>query len=81
MDPVTQALKAVSYSELARRSGTTPGYISLLFRGKRSARMATMGKVAKALGVTVNDVYNYLERLARRRKSPTAASGPIGEAA
>lgn len=81
MDPVAQALKGLSYSELARRSGTTPGYISLLFRGKRSARMTTMGKVAKALGVTVNDVYNHLERLARRRKPPASEPGPVGEAA
>ncbi len=83
MDPVSQALKAVSQAELARRVGTTQGYISLLFRGKRSARMETMGKLAKALGVNVNDIYNHLERL-RRRKPPTPDPGPVdpvGEAA
>ena len=86
MDRVTRALKTLNYTEIARKTGTTVGYVSLLFRGKRRAKMETMGKIATAVGVSVEDLHNHLMRVFRepggkldgkggkRPKAPTAAA-------
>jgi transcriptional regulator with XRE-family HTH domain len=72
MASLAEVLKRVSYSEIARRSGTTPGYISLLFRGKRSARMETLAKVAKVLGVGVGELHDYLTKSPRKPQKRAA---------
>ena len=74
MDSVQKALKTVSYSEVARRTGTTPGYVSLLFRGLRRAKMETLGKMAKALGVSVEDLHTHLTKLRGKQSPGTAAA-------
>lgn len=63
MDRVARVLTTLSYSEIARRSGTTVAFVSRLFRGQRQAKMETLGKIAKALGVTLDDIYTYLGKV------------------
>jgi transcriptional regulator with XRE-family HTH domain len=60
MDRVTQVLKTLNYSEIARKSGTTPGFISMLFRGQRRAKVETLSRIAKVLGVTLDDLHSHL---------------------
>lgn len=62
MDRVQTALKDKTWSEIARATSTTPAFISLLFRGKRSAKVATLARIAKVLGVTLDDLAGYLSR-------------------
>ncbi len=63
MDRVTKALKTLNYSEIARKSGTTAGFISMLFRGHRRPKMETARKVAKAIGVSLDELDTYLLKL------------------
>lgn len=44
----------VSASELARRIGTSPAYVSKLFRGPANVSAETMAKLAHALGCKVH---------------------------
>ncbi|MCO5102131.1 MAG: helix-turn-helix transcriptional regulator [Burkholderiaceae bacterium] len=46
--------QGVSASDLARRIGTTPAYISKLFRGPANVSAETMAKLAYALGCKVH---------------------------
>lgn len=62
MDKVATALKVTNYSALARQSGTTPAFVSLLFRGHRGARMVTIQKIARALEVSTDDLCRHLSR-------------------
>lgn len=62
MDKVATALKATNYSALARQTGTTPGFVSLLFRGQRGARMTTVQKLAKVLAVSTDDLCRHITR-------------------
>ena len=64
MDKVDVALKITNYSEIARKSGTTPGFISMLFRGHRRPKMETARKVAKAMGVSLDELDGHLSKLA-----------------
>jgi transcriptional regulator with XRE-family HTH domain len=73
MDKVATALKATNYSALARQTGTTPAFISLLFRGLRGARMVTIQKLAKALGVSIGDLCQHLTKQGRQGKADVAA--------
>lgn len=51
-----QALReeaGVSQSELARRTGKTPGYVCDMNRGRRTPNLTTVCEFAKALGAEV----------------------------
>ncbi len=43
----------VSRTELARRLGTSPAYVTKILRGNANFTLATMGKLARALGAEV----------------------------
>ena len=62
------ALEGLNFSDLARRSQTTPGFISLLFHGQRGARVDTLGRIAAVLKVSLDDLHIYLEGV---RSGPT----------
>ena len=64
--PVQDALNQMSYSEIARKSGTTLGYVSLLFRGYRGAKTDTLERLADALGVDLAELHAYLKALPKR---------------
>jgi transcriptional regulator with XRE-family HTH domain len=72
---IDEALKRLSYSEIARRTKTTAGYISLLFRGERSARVETLHRVATALGVSMDELYDHLRRGRDQEASPDYRRG------
>lgn len=57
---VATAYAKTSVTELAYRTGTTPSFISMLFRGKREARVDTLRRIAGALGVSVDELDTYL---------------------
>ncbi len=62
MDKVAAAIKGKSWTEVAKTTGTTPSFISLLFRGKRNAKVATLARIAKVLGVTLDELATHLSR-------------------
>jgi transcriptional regulator with XRE-family HTH domain len=66
MNPVQESLNRMSYSEIARKSGTTFGFISLLFRGYRSAKIDTLDRIADALGVELAELHAYLKSVPKR---------------
>lgn len=45
--------KGVTRAELARRAGTSPAYITKILRGTTNFTLATMAKLARALGTDV----------------------------
>lgn len=48
------AANDISRAELARRSGTTPAYITKILRGSTNFTLATMDKLARALEMEIN---------------------------
>jgi transcriptional regulator with XRE-family HTH domain len=78
MDRVAAALGKTTYSELARQTGTTVGYISYLFHGKRAARMDTLARVSKVLKVGMDELHQYLTRVKAGEITPqTRQSGQL----
>ena len=60
-DPkVLKALTGNTQAELARKTGLTESYLSMVLAGKRMPRMESMIKLARALGVTVELFYRHL---------------------
>ncbi len=81
MGTVAEVLKKTNYTQIARLSGTTPAYISLLFNGRRNGKTATLKKVATALGMTLDDLHAHLSKLPHEKrvwpkKGETPASRP-----
>lgn len=71
---IAEALARISCTELARRSKTTPGYVSLLFRGLRDGRVDTLERIADVLGVSLGELHDYLKNV----RSGATASVPRG---
>jgi transcriptional regulator with XRE-family HTH domain len=46
---------------VARGCGLHASYISLLLRGKRNPRLTTARKVADAMGVSLDELFLYLQ--------------------
>lgn len=63
VDLVTGAMDAqgISGSELARRMGTSRAYVSKVLAGESNLTIATMGKIAFALGMRVTTTLQPLE--------------------
>ena len=72
---VKQALKRISQEELAKRSGLTPGGVSLLLHGHRRGTIVTLRKVAAVLGVGLDDLDAYLQKCAAPAKVTKSAKG------
>ena len=53
---IAQANACLSVSELAQRSGITKTWISNLIHGERKASPKTIGRLAKALNVDVDEI-------------------------
>jgi DNA-binding XRE family transcriptional regulator len=51
--------KGMTQAELAKSAGITQSFISDLEGNKKFPSMPTMTKIAKMLGVTVNDLFEY----------------------
>lgn len=61
--------KAVSRSEIARKSGLSRSYLSYVFSGKRQPSLAAAVKIAKALGVTVEQLHKGLPKPVEEKRS------------
>jgi transcriptional regulator with XRE-family HTH domain len=83
INPVQESLNRMSYSEIARKSGTTFGFISLLFRGYRSAKVDTLERIAGALGVSITELHAYLKAVPKQseRHGWSKAKGRVCETA
>lgn len=81
LNPVQESLNKMSYSEIARKSGVTFGFCSLLFRGYRSAKVDTLERIADALGVELAELHAYLKSVPKRDQRHGWAKGQSPEAA
>lgn len=51
--------KGLSYTDIAKKTGYSAAYISMLAKGKRSnPRMNVLKKIALVLGITVDELIN-----------------------
>jgi cyanate lyase len=66
INPVQDSLSRMSYSDIARKSGVTFGFCSLLFRGHRSAKVDTLERIAGALGVSITELHAHLKAVPRQ---------------
>jgi transcriptional regulator with XRE-family HTH domain len=67
-DPeVLKALSLVSQRQLARQIGVTPPYLSMVFAGRRVPRMPVLQKLARALGVSIEQFYRHIQIVAKAR--------------
>lgn len=48
--------RGLSVKALAELAGVAPAYLSQIETGKREGTVTTLGKIAKALGVTIDDL-------------------------
>jgi transcriptional regulator with XRE-family HTH domain len=67
--------EGMSYSEVARRSGLTPSYISLLMRGLRGIRMDTVERISRAVGLEPGELYRHLQTARRRARQSARRAG------
>jgi len=72
VDQVCEQMDAqgVSSAELARRMGTSRAWVSKVLRGENNLTVATMGKLAFALGMRVTAGLAPLGEAAGRRSRP-----------
>ena len=68
--------KGISQAELAARIGVSPPYISKVLRGNVNFTLATMTKLAFALGAGVRIHLEPMEDLARDGAAHDVAAGP-----
>ena len=64
--------QGVSAAELARRMGTSRAWVSRVLRGENNLTVASMGKLAFALGMRVTTELAPLEETADRRSRAAA---------
>ena len=48
--------KAISQGDIARELGVSRGFVSTIENGKTNPTLATISKIAKALGVSTNEL-------------------------
>ena len=68
MGKVEQYLRATTNAELARKTGMSEGFVSRALRGQRQVRLPNLVKLADALGVTLDDLHQYLKQRAQPGK-------------
>lgn len=54
-----RTLKGISQEELAHLSGLYPSHLGQLERGEKSATIDSLDKVAIALGLELNELFNF----------------------
>ena len=71
-NPVAAKLAETSYYKLAAEVDVTPSFLSRMFRRERSPTVRTGRRIALALGVTMEELFEYIgwpDRPDRRRKN------------
>jgi transcriptional regulator with XRE-family HTH domain len=59
---VARAIGPGNYHRLARATGYTPQHVSRVLRGKVGASFVAANRIANAAGVTLDELYAYIER-------------------
>ena len=74
-------LQKLTVSELAARSGLTPGFISQLERDLSSVSLATLARICGALGVTIGQLVDASPRVVvyRRQEQPPVEPAMPGQ--
>lgn len=65
-NPVAEKLNATSLGRLARGVGVDVSFLSRLFRGQKGARMETADRIARELGVTLDQLHQYVSSASSR---------------
>lgn len=77
-----RSLRRMTLREVAERAGLSESFISQVERGRASASIASLRRIADALGVAVSDLFSPLEprlpRVLRRDDRPALAFGILG---
>lgn len=61
MSKTQQKIDAINRSEVARETGLHVSYVSRVLAGKRNPPLTVAAKVAKAVGVSLDELNGYLE--------------------
>ena len=61
MERVANNISKTSYTELARGTGVNLAHISLVLRGKRTPSLPVARRLAGVLGVSLDELAEYLE--------------------
>lgn len=65
-------IKNLSIREVAKRAGIDNGYLSRALAGQRRLSMPLAARLAKALGMTLDELYDRLEAIAIARQAAVA---------
>lgn len=68
-DHIRRTLNATTYVALAKRIQVTPPYLCMVFQGRRIPRPPIMLRLARALGVTMEELFQYCLELKNARES------------
>jgi transcriptional regulator with XRE-family HTH domain len=64
---VRKALGGFSQAAVARQAGVTDSYMSLVLSGQRTPRLPVAARIARVLGVSLDEFSLYLELLKKQR--------------
>src|SRR4051812_35263730 len=77
-----RSLRRLTLREVAERAGLSESFLSQVERGRASASIAPLRRIADALGVAISDLFQPLEprhpRVLRREDRPALAFGILG---
>ncbi len=65
----------LTQEDLAERANISVSFLSMIERGQRSAHVETLNSLARALGVTMSELFR--ENRARTPKGPDAIAEPL----
>ena len=79
---VIRSRRRQTLREVAERAGLSESFLSLVERGRASASVASLRRIADALGIAVSDLFQPAEasrpRVLRRDDRPSLAFGVLG---
>lgn len=58
---ILRSEKGLSQEELADKAGIDPSHLGRLERGERNPSLISLDKIIKALGVTFEDLFKYIQ--------------------
>ena len=67
-------IRGLSASEVARRAGLSESYISRLMKGKRRPSSDALERIARALGVSMEDLQTEMRAIREIAKVPRRAA-------
>ena len=67
-------IRGLSASEVARRAGLSESYISRLMKGKRRPSSDALERIARALGVSMEDLQTEMRAIREIAKAPRRAA-------